>query len=65
MIFGKETIEKVHKFDVDFEDKELAMLKEYGLKTIKTDEGALVNYAINDILRKEVERNERNKSNRK
>jgi len=58
MIFGKETKEKVCKFDVDFEENEWDMLKKYGLKTIKTDESALVNYAVNDILRKEVERKE-------
>lgn len=56
MIFGKETIEKVCKFEADFEDKEWDMLKKYGLKHIKKDEAALVNYAVNDILRKEVER---------
>ena len=59
MIFGKETIEKVHKFDVDFETKEWNMLKKYGLKLIKNDEGALINYAVNDILRKEIESNKK------
>lgn len=56
MKFGKETSEKVCMFDVDFDKKEWDMLRDYGLGLIKNDEEALINYAVNDILRKEVER---------
>ena len=56
MKFGKETKEKVCKFDVEFSDKEFSFLKEYGLKEIKNDYPALVNYALNKILIKEIER---------
>ena len=55
MKFGKETSEKYCKFDVEFENKEWNILRDYGLKLIQKDEGALVNYAVNKILSKEVE----------
>jgi len=50
MQFGKHDIEKVYRFDVDFENKEYALLKDYGLKEIQNDSEALVNYAVNKIL---------------
>jgi hypothetical protein len=59
MKLGKETEEKVYKFDAEFTTKEWKMLKDYGQKLILKDEGALVNYALNDILRKAVERHKK------
>ena len=59
MKFGKETKETYCQFDVDLSKKEWETLKEYGRKTIEKDDGALINYAINDIVRKEVERSEK------
>jgi len=55
MKFGKQKIEKVYKFDVDFEDKEYAYLKDYGLKEIQKDSEALVNYAVNKVLANAVD----------
>ena len=55
IIFGKETIDKVHKFDVDCTDVEWKTLKEYGLKKIQEDDLALINYAVVDLLKKYIE----------
>jgi hypothetical protein len=54
MKFGKETIEKFCKFDVEFSNEECTMLKKYGQKLIKDDDAALINYAVNEILKKAV-----------
>jgi hypothetical protein len=54
MKFGKETSEEYCKFDVELSNKEWAMLKDYGLKLIQNDEGALINYAFNKILEKQA-----------
>jgi len=59
MKFGKETAEKYVKFDVDIDNNEYDMLKNYGLEQIKNDDQALINYAVNKILRAEVEREEK------
>lgn len=59
MKLGKETEEKVCKFDAEFTAKEWKMLKDYGQKLILKDEGALVNYALNDILHNEVKKHKK------
>ena len=51
MKIGKETIEESCKFDIDLSSKEAATLKEYGLKNIQNDDAALINYAVNKMLR--------------
>lgn len=50
MKFGKQKIEKIYNFDVDFEDNEYSILKDYGLREIQKDPEALVNYAVNKVL---------------
>ena len=55
MELSKEKKQTVYAFDLDVSDQEHKMLKEFGLKTIKDDDDALINYAVNYILRKEVE----------
>jgi hypothetical protein len=55
MKLGKETKVTYHKFDVDFENKEYKMLKNYALQEIVKDDEALVNYAVNKILTKAVQ----------
>ena len=56
MKMGKEIVEQVCRFDVSFSKKEWNMLREYGLKLIKEDDAALINYAFNEILKKEVQK---------
>jgi len=50
MKLGKETKVDYCKFDVEFENNEFQILKDYGLKKIQEDDEALVNYAVNKIL---------------
>ena len=56
MEIGKEKIEKVHKFEIDLSTKEYALLKKIGLEFIIKDEEALINYAVNHILKKQIEK---------
>jgi len=59
MKFGKESVEKFHKFDVSFDKKEHSFLRDYGLDQIKNDDEALINYAVNKILREAVKNGEK------
>lgn len=63
MKFGKETVEKCHKFDMDMSEKERAILACYGLKQIKNDEEALINYAVNKILINAIKKGKGNEKN--
>lgn len=66
MKLGKETTEKYCKFNVEFENGEFKMLKDYGLKEIQKDDSALINYAVNKILIDSIKRrNNESKSTRK
>lgn len=56
MEIGKEKVEKVHKFKIDLSSEEYALLKKIGLELIIKDEEALINYAVNYILAKEVDK---------
>jgi len=56
MEIGKEKIEKVHKFEIDLSTKEYSLLKKIGLELIIKDEEALINYAVNHILKKQIEK---------
>jgi hypothetical protein len=56
MEIGKEKVEKVHKFEIDLSSEEYALLKKIGLELIIKDEEALINYAVNYILAKEVDK---------
>ena len=60
MNFGKEVIGKVYKFKVEMDDKEEALLKEYALKNIINDDEALLNYAVNRILKEMVNKGDKN-----
>jgi len=63
MKLGKETAEKYCKFDVELSNKEWDMLKNYGLELIQNDEGALINYAFNKILEKQLKENKNESKN--
>lgn len=56
MKIGKEKVEKIHKFEMDFSPKEYVLLKKMGLELIIKDEEALINYAVNYILNKEIDK---------
>lgn len=56
MKIGKEKVEKIHKFEMYFSPKEYALLKKMGLELIIKDEEALINYAVNYILNKEIDK---------
>lgn len=38
------------EYDIDLNNEEAGLLREYGLKRIQEDEDALINYAINRVL---------------
>lgn len=61
MKFSKECPAKYVKVDVQFDDKEHKLLRDYGLKHIILDDEALINYAINKILLDTVKYNQKNK----
>ena len=54
--FGKETKEIVHNFDVDMDDATAAVFVEWARERILNDKDTLINYAINGILREQMER---------
>jgi len=55
MKLENEREETVYKFDVDFTDNEADVLVDIGLKRIKNDREALINYAVNALLKEYVE----------
>lgn len=52
---GKETKMTYYHFDIEMDIDDRKKLIKYALKTIKKDEEALINYAMNDLLKKRVE----------
>lgn len=56
MKIGKEKTEKVHEFEINLSTKEYVLLKKIGLELIIKDEEALINYAVNHILEKQIEK---------
>jgi len=48
--FGKFIPEKMYRVDFEADEKVMKTFAEYGLKKIKEDEAALINYAINVLL---------------
>lgn len=50
MKLGKDVVEKCHRFDIGLSKKEYETLKNYGLEQVKSDDEALINYAVNKIL---------------
>lgn len=44
------------EMDCEFEPEELELLRHYGLEKIKNDDQALISYAIQQILKKEMEK---------
>ena len=56
--FGKETEEVVHKFEIECDDITEQIFIDYAKKRILNDKQALINYAVNEIIREEVERQE-------
>ena len=54
MKIDNERTEVVHKFDIDLTDEEYATLADVGLKRIKNDRDALINYAVVSLLQDKV-----------
>jgi len=55
MKFDNESKEEYYKFDIDLSDEEAEFLIDVGLREIKKDSEALINYAVNFILQKKVD----------
>lgn len=56
MKFGKETEVNQVRFEVEMTDEERDFLYKEGLQRIVLDEEAIINYAVNDILREQLMR---------
>jgi hypothetical protein len=48
------------EFDVDLSEQEIDQLCNYALEHIKNDKKALVNYAVNDILKEMIDSTKKN-----
>lgn len=55
MKFLNEREIKYYEFNTEISEDEKKILKEYALKNIVNDDNALINYAIIDILKKQVD----------
>lgn len=53
---GKMTKEKVCKFDTEIDVKTFNVLLKYAKKAIMKDNETLISWAINDILKKQIEK---------
>ena len=62
--FGKERKETFYRFDIKVEPKLETILIKYAKKRIINDREALINYAINGILREEMDRNKTKKKDK-
>ena len=58
MNLKNECKEYVYKYDMDASDDEIKQLAKLGLKKIKKDENALVNYAVISILEEYIKNSE-------
>ena len=56
MIFGKESEVNQVRFEVEMSDEERDFLYKEGLQRIVLNEEAIINYAVNDILREQLMR---------
>jgi len=59
MEIDNERTEVTHKFDLDLSEKEAKILAECGLDSIKNDQGALINYAVNMLMQDMIDRAEK------
>lgn len=58
MKLGKEKKQIYYVMPAEFSPEEVKNLKEYALKNIINDEQALINYAVVDILKKYIDKEE-------
>ena len=56
MELTNERKEEMIAFDVDIEDEEAERLADVGLDLIKNDKNALINYAVNHILKEMIDK---------
>ena len=59
MKFLNETKEEMYNFEVDLDPEEAKWFRDFGLREIEKDEEALINYAVNFILREQIEQIEK------
>jgi len=59
MELGQEKEELFYSFPLDLSDEEAKRLRDFGLKVIAEDADALINYAVNYMLKKQVEKLEK------
>ena len=64
MKFEKERKITMYEFDLELSDKEVSKLVMYGLKNIGKDKQALINWAINKLLKDFIETREKNEGKR-